>query len=148
MAAMAATTPAVHDRRVRTGDHRPSDQLPSPGTGWSSGRLARLSGRGATLVGALGIVLLAIDLTTRPPCPPRDVRLIDFEALAPVVPVFVALLGVAVARIARSPASHRAAAVVGGALLAVAALVVVLTSAALVAHHSPGYDSSSECWTF
>jgi uncharacterized membrane protein len=110
--------------------------------------LAGLTGRGAFLLGAIGTVLLAIDLATRPACPERYVRLIDIEAGAPVVSVLVAILGVAVARAARRPGSHRQAAFFGGALLIVAALTAVLASLAIVFHHSPDYNSSFECWTF
>ena len=105
-------------------------------------------GRAAFAVAVIATALFGIDLATRPPCPERYVRLLDVEALLPVVTGLLAVGGFAVHRVSRQPGVHRLAGLVGGSLLALALLAGGGAAAWIVSHRSPDWNSSSECWTF
>jgi hypothetical protein len=97
-------------------------------------------------LGAVGAVLLAIDVATRPPCRPGVTRALD---MAPAGP-FIALALAAVAGVVFWRSRHGTRLMfwftVGIVVLACAAFLALGAVAVLVHHHGTRYDTG--CWTF
>ena len=102
-----------------------------------------------TISAVIATVCWGVDLATRPPCPERYVRLIDFEI---VLPGITGLLAVSSGLLWWSAVRRRKtkvqiwSVVFATVLLVLALLLFIWAVSTLMAHHGQVVDSN--CWTF
>ena len=99
----------------------------------------------AVVLAGAGTILFRIDLTTRPPCKPGYVRLVDLEPAAVYIGIALAVLSGVLYWRARRGTYLRTITCIGVVMLLCIAFVDVGAVGNLVRHHGERYD---DCWTF
>jgi hypothetical protein len=99
---------------------------------------------------AVAMVGLVTDLLTRPPCPPRYVRLVDIEAVLPVAAAILGLLAGGLLLIVRSLRRQQRPVGLWVVVVAVSLLppTGLLAVAGVVTNTDNGAQYDSGCWTF
>jgi len=124
----------------------PSGEQPLPGRPEASRRLAMWASAAAGALGLVGVAVARVQLSTRPPCPPGYVRLVDLSRLSVEVPGAVVVTAGCLWLWSRRPGPHLPAAVV--AVLLVGLVLLVDVSVALLLGDQWGSQFDPTCWTF
>jgi hypothetical protein len=102
---------------------------------------------GLAVLGGVGSI---VDLFTRPPCPERYVRLIDFEAAVPFACAFFGLLAGGLLLVIRTLHKQQRPTSLWIAVLAVAILLptTLLAGIGVVSNTDNNQPYDNSCWTF
>jgi hypothetical protein len=96
-------------------------------------------------LGGIGAALVSFDVSTRPPCKPGYVRLVDLEPVGTTVSLVLAGLALVLLWRSRRGSYLKLLTGMSVVVLVCAALVDLGAVANLVHHHGARYD---DCWTF
>ena len=97
-------------------------------------------------LGSVGVALVGFDVTTRPPCEPGYVRLVDLE---PVVAfISLALAGLALLVYWRSRRGSHLQLMAGVSIVVLLCVALIDLGAVITVVHRHGTRYDAGCWTF